>query len=115
MGDAHGHTAPPAPASASASAWGRWAIPVVWALAAVGSVLVVAAAYSGRRVWFGDDAPGAVYVALGMVLAASVIASMALQLASREPHGFVGRVSASIAGAVVVVAVAALALLPVVL
>lgn len=112
MGDAEGHAAT---AGAPATAWGRWAIPVVWAIAAVGSALVVAGAYSGRRDWFGDTAPTAVYTALGLVLAASVIASMALQLASREPHGFVGRVSASIAGAVVAVAVGALALLPVVL
>lgn len=112
MGDARGHTAA---ADAPATTWGRWAIPVVWAIAAVGSALVVAGAYSGRRDWFGDTSPTAVYTALGLVLAASVIASMALQLASREPHGFVGRVSASIAGAVVAVAVAAVALLPVVL
>ena len=93
MGDAQGHAAT---AGAPATAWGRWAIPVVWAIAAVGSGLVVAGAYSGRRDWFGDSSPTAVY-------------------ASREPHGFVGRVSASIAGAVVAVAVGALALLPVVL
>jgi hypothetical protein len=81
----------------------------------VGSALIVGAAYAGRSDWFGDTSPTAVYAALGMVLAASVIASMALQLASREAHGFVGRVSASIAGAVVAVAVAAVALLPIVL
>lgn len=112
MGDAHGHTAA---ADAPTTAWGRWAIPVVWAIAAIGSALVVGAAYAGRSDWFGDSSPTAVYAALGMVLAASVIASMALQLASREPHGFVGRVSASIAGAVVAVAVGAAALLPIVL
>ncbi|MTH67490.1 hypothetical protein GJ743_03765 [Agromyces bracchium] len=49
-----------------------------------------------------------------MVFAASVIAALLLQLASRRPHGYVGRASASIAGAVVPVAVGALALLPVV-
>lgn len=112
MGDAHGHTAA---AGGPATAWGRRSVPIVWAIAAVGSVLVVAAAYAGRREWFGDASPTAVYTALGMVLAASVIGAMALQLASREPHGFVGRVSASIAGAVIAVAVAALALLPIVL
>lgn len=112
MGDALGHAVTAGP---PATAWGRWAIPVVWAIAAVGSALVVAGAYSGRREWFGDSSPTAVYTALGLVLAASVIASMALQLASREPHGFVGRLSASIAGAVVAVAVGALALLPAVL
>jgi hypothetical protein len=115
MGDAHGHTVPPAASPAPATAWGRWAIPVVWVIAAVGSVLVVAAAYAGRSAWFGDDSAMAAYAPLGMVLATSVIASMALQLASREPHGFVGRLSASIAGAAVVVGVAALALLPIVL
>lgn len=111
MGDANGHTAADAPATT----WGRRAVPVVWAIALVGSALVVAGAYTGRRAWFGDASPTAAYGALGMVLAVSVIAAMALQLASREPHGYVGRISASIAGAVVAVAIAAAALLPIAL
>ena len=43
---------------------------------------------------------------------AIVIAALALQLASRRPHGFLGRVSASVTGAAAVVAVGVLALLP---
>ncbi|MGR2753643.1 hypothetical protein [Agromyces arachidis] len=109
MGDAQGR---PATAGEPTTTWGRWAVPAVWAIAAVGSALVVGAAYAGRREWFGEASATAAYAPLGMVLAASVIASMALQLASRQPHGFVGRVSASIAGAVVAVAVGAVALLP---
>ena len=76
---------------------------------------MVASAYAGRREWFGDDGPYASVAALGLVLGAAVVASLALQLASRRPHGFVVRVSSSVTGATVVVAVAALALLPVVL
>ncbi|HEU4465506.1 MAG TPA: hypothetical protein VFR98_03180 [Agromyces sp.] len=97
-----------------ATGFGRWAIPAVWLIAAAGSVLVVAFTYAGRRDWFGDSGRYAALAALGMVFGASVLAALALQLASRRPHGFVGRVSASISGAAIVVAVGALALLPVV-
>ena len=95
--------------------FGRWGIVVVWLLALVGAVIVVSLAYGGTEDWFGDPAPYGVFAALGVVLAASVLAALALQLASRRPIGFVGRASASIAGAVLVVFVAALAVLPVVL
>jgi hypothetical protein len=97
-----------------ATGFGRWAIPAVWLIAAAGSVLVVAFAYAGRRDWFGDSGQYAALAALGMVFGASVLAALALQLASRRPHGFVGRVSASVSGAAIVVAIGALALLPVV-
>ncbi|MFE5671266.1 hypothetical protein ACFQ58_06590 [Agromyces sp. NPDC056523] len=104
-----------AEAEERATGFGRWAIPVVWLIAALGSVAIVASAYTGRRDWFGDDGQYAALAALAIVFAASVLAALALQLASRRPHGFVGRVSASITGAAVAVAVAALALLPVVI
>jgi hypothetical protein len=103
-----------AEAEGRGTGFGRWAIPAVWLVAAVGSILVVAAAYAGRHDWFGDSGPYAALAALGMVFGASVLAALALQLASRRPHGFVGRVSASVSGAAVVVAIGALALLPVV-
>jgi hypothetical protein len=48
-----------------------------------------------------------------VVLAASVLASLIVQLASRRPEGFVARTSWSMAGAVLVVAVTALAVAPV--
>ena len=104
-----------AEAEANATGFGRWAIPIAWLIAVIGSVAVVAAAYAGQREWFGDDGPFASVAALGMVLGLAVLASLALQLASRRPHGFVVRVSSSVAGATIVVAVATLALLPVVL
>ncbi|BDZ55678.1 hypothetical protein [Agromyces marinus] len=93
----------------------RWGAPITWALALLGTALVVGLAWDGRHVWFGDAGPYAALAMLGIVLAASVIAGLLLQLASRQPRGYVGRVSASIAGAVVVVAVGTLALLPVLL
>lgn len=95
--------------------FGRWSIVVAWILALVGAVIVVSLAYGGTDDWFGDPAPYGVFAALGVVLATSVLAALALQLASRRPVGFVGRTSASVAGAVLVVSVAALAVLPVVL
>lgn len=103
-----------ADADTRATGFGRWAIPVAWLVAAVGTATVVVAAYAGREEWFGDSGPYAALGALAMAFAASVIAALALQLASRRPHGFVGRVSASVTGAAVVVALGALALLPVV-
>ena len=95
--------------------FGRWAVVGVWAIAVVGSAIVVSLAYTGTEEWFGDVGADGAFGALGMVLAASVLGALALQLASRRPPGFVGRASASVAGALLVVAVAALALLPVVL
>lgn len=109
---AEGVGAMQAEAEARESRFGRWAIPVVWLIALVGAIVVVASAYAGRRVWFGDASPYAALAALAMVFAASVIAALALQLASRRPHGFLGRVSASVTGAAAVVAVGVLALLP---
>lgn len=103
-----------ADAETRATGFGRWAIPIAWLVAVVGATVVVASAYAGRHDWFGDSGPYAALASLSMVFGASVIAALALQLASRRPHGFVGRVSASVAGAAVVVALAALALLPVV-
>ncbi|MBM7505550.1 hypothetical protein ACFPER_00435 [Agromyces aurantiacus] len=103
-----------AEAEARATGFGRWAIPVVWLIALVGSGLVVGSAYAGRRDWFGDAGPYAALSALGMVFAAAVVGALALQLASRRPHGFLGRVSASVTGAAIVTAAGALALLPVV-
>ena len=46
-----------AEAEASTTGFGRWAIPIAWLIAAIGSVAVVASAYAGRREWFGDDGP----------------------------------------------------------
>lgn len=96
--------------SAARSGWPGVAL--VWAVALVGGAVVVGLAYSGTSVWFGDSGPLAVYGALGVVLAASVLASLIVQLASRRPVGFVARTSASVGGAVLVVAAAALAIAP---
>ena len=86
---------------------GGWpGIVLVWAIAIVGSVIVVSLAYGGTTDWFHDASALGVYGALGMVLAASVLGALIAQLASRRPGGFVTRASASVAGAAVVVAVA---------
>ena len=102
-------------AAEQSATFGRWGVVAVWAIALVGSVVVVSLAYSGNETWFGDPAPYGVFSALGVVLAASVLGALALQLASRRPPGFVGRASASVGGAVLVIAVATLAVLPVAL
>ncbi|GAA4377841.1 hypothetical protein [Agromyces bauzanensis] len=92
---------------------GGWpGILLVWAISIVGAVTVIALAYTGTTDWFGDASPLAVYGALGVVLATSVVASLVVQLAARRPSGFVTRASTSIAGATLVVAIAALAVVP---
>jgi hypothetical protein len=95
---------------------GGWTgIVLVWVLALVGALLVVVLAYSGASDWMGDTARLGVYGALGTVFAASVIAAMIVQLAMRRPEGLVARASASIAGAAVVMLLAAVLVAPVAL
>lgn len=92
---------------------GGWlGIVLVWLIALVGSIVVVSLAYSGTTDWFGDPSSLGAYGALGIVLAASVLGALGLQLATRRPGGFVTRASASVAGAAVIVALAALAVTP---
>ena len=92
---------------------GGWlGIALVWVIAAVGSVVVVALAYSGTTDWLHDPSSLGVYGALGIVFAASVLGALGLQLASRRPGGFVTRASASVAGAAVIIALAAVAVAP---
>ncbi|SIN95851.1 hypothetical protein [Agromyces cerinus] len=88
-------------------------IAIVWAIALIGSIVIVTLAYSGTEAWFGDASRLGVYGALGIVLAASVIAALIVQLATRRPAGFVLRVSWSITGAAAIVAIAALVLAPI--
>ena len=73
----------------------------VWAIALAGVGVVVGLAFAGGVDWFGALGALGVFAALGVVLAVVVIATLAVQLATRRPEGFVGRVAASIAGAVV--------------
>jgi hypothetical protein len=95
---------------------GGWpGIVLVWAIAVAGAVAVVSLAYAGTPAWFGDSSRLGVYAALGVVFASSVIAALVVQLASRRPGGFVTRASASIGGAALVMALAALAVAPVAL
>ncbi|MFD4420642.1 hypothetical protein ACFWN7_03955 [Agromyces sp. NPDC058484] len=88
---------------------------LIWVVALAGAIAVIVLAYTGTTDWFGDSTPVGVYAALGVVFATCVLLTLAAQLASRRPEGFVARTSSSIAGAVVVVALAALAAAPVVL
>ncbi|MFF2271346.1 hypothetical protein ACFVTX_03695 [Agromyces sp. NPDC058136] len=90
--------------------WGS--VVLIWAIAVVGSVIVGGLAVGGLEVWFRDASWLGVYGALGVVLAVAVLGTLVVQLATRRPEGFVGRVSASIAGAVVIVSLAALLLAP---
>ena len=93
---------------------GGWpGIVLVWAIAIVGSVIVVSLAYGGTTDWFHDASALGVYGALGMVLAASVLGALIAQRASRRPGGFVTRTSTSVAGAAAVVTIAAIAVAPV--
>jgi len=66
----------------------------VWIIALVGAVIVGLTAGDEYLTW------------LPIVLAASVLAAMGLQLALRRTKGLVTRMAASIGGAVVIVAVA---------
>ncbi|GAA2046028.1 hypothetical protein GCM10009819_37100 [Agromyces tropicus] len=91
----------------------RWGTPITWAIALAGTATVVGLSWGGRHVWFKDAGPYAALSMLGIVFAASVIAALLLQLASRQPHGYLGRASASVAGVVVIIALGVLALLPV--
>ena len=79
-------------------------IAIAWAIAVVGSVIVIVATATGAR-W--SEVPLAGYAALGVVFAASVLGSLLVQLATRRPEGFVERASASVGGAAIVVALAA--------
>ena len=76
-------------------------------------VLVVSGAYSGTGAWFGGASSLGVYGALCVAFAASVLAALIVELASRRPGGFVTRTSTSIAGAAVVMLIAAIAVAPV--
>ncbi|MFF2275328.1 hypothetical protein [Agromyces sp. NPDC058126] len=96
----------------SGTRFGWASVVLIWAVAIAGSAIVGGLALSGQGTWFGDDSWLGLYGALGVVLAAAVIGTLVVQLATRRPEGFVGRVSASIGGAVVVVALAALLLAP---
>lgn len=96
------------------TAGGRIGIAVVWTIALAGVLLVVGLAYSGHRVWFGDDGPLAVYRALGVVFATSVLGALLVQLATRRPAGYVERASASVGGAAVLVGLAAAVVAPLV-
>ncbi|MCM3655817.1 hypothetical protein M3147_00955 [Agromyces mediolanus] len=91
---------------------GRVGIVLIWLIALAGSVLVVALAYGGQRVWFGDTSALGVYRALGVVFAASVLGALLVQLATRRPVGYVARASASVGGAAVLIALAAAAVAP---
>ena len=90
-------------------------IAIVWAIATMGAIAVVVLAYAGSQEWIGDAGRLGPYGALGMVLGASVVVTLAVQLATRRPVGFVMRTSASVAGAVVVVGLAAALVAPVAL
>ena len=76
--------------------WQTWSVLPVWVLSIVAAIAIVMLAPTGAQ-----------YTWLGLALAGAVILTFTIQLASQQPQGFVNRAMASIAGAVVVVAIAA--------
>ncbi|MCU1479827.1 MAG: hypothetical protein JWQ19_613 [Subtercola sp.] len=72
----------------------------VWLLALIGAVLVGVLSH-----------PGQYFVMLPVVLGVIVILTFVVQLLVVQPSGFVDRVAASIAGSMVILAVASLVLL----
>ncbi|HET6671941.1 MAG TPA: hypothetical protein VFG92_01060 [Agromyces sp.] len=91
---------------------GRPGILLIWVIALAGAIVVVALAYGGMTDWFGDATRFGVFGALGVVFATGVLLTLAVQLATRKPVGFVARTSSSIGGAALVVALAAIAVAP---
>jgi hypothetical protein len=96
----------------TASGGGWLSVVSVWAIALAGVGVVVGLAFAGGAASFAGLGTLGIFAALGVVLAVVVITTLAVQLATRRPEGFVGRVSASIAGAVVLVALAAAVVAP---
>ncbi|GGF19081.1 hypothetical protein [Subtercola lobariae] len=72
----------------------------IWLVALVGALLVGILSH-----------PGQYFVMLPIVLGVIVILTFVVQLGLGRPEGFVDRVAASVAGAVVILAVATLVLL----
>ena len=70
-------------------------IVAVWLLAAVGAVLTAVLSEPGERLTW-----------IGLTLAGCTLATLSLQIAAGEKVGYVRRVTASITGAVVLLAVA---------
>jgi hypothetical protein len=91
---------------------GRLGIAIIWAVALLGSGLVVGLAYGGLGEWFGERGALGPYRALAIVFGVSVLGALLVQLATRRPAGYVARASASVAGAAVAVALAAIAVAP---
>jgi len=91
--------------SARRAAWG---IGVVWVFTLIGSGAIVFGRYLG---WWRQHDTDASFAALSLVLAGATIVSLFSQMLLHEPRGYIGRVSASICGAVVIAATAALVLL----
>lgn len=74
-----------------------WSVVPVWLLA-IGAVLVVAL----------TPAKDAYLLWLSAACAATVIVALALQLATREPEGYVARATAAVGGALAVFAIGTL-------
>jgi len=75
--------------------WQKWSVVPVWALSLVGTVIIgVVVAPESRVTW------------LAIVLAACVIFTFVVQLLIHRKEGFVARATASMVGALVVVAAA---------
>jgi hypothetical protein len=74
--------------------WSLRSVVPVWVIALVGAVMVAVFAASSSLIW------------LPIVLAGSVLVTMAIQLALQRKEGLVTRMMASLGGALVICAVA---------
>ena len=75
--------------------WQKWSVLPVWVLTVVGAVVVGLVSPADERLTW-----------LAIALAAAIIATFAIQLATGQIEGYVGRAIASICGAIVILAVA---------
>jgi len=83
-------------------AWSLRSVIPVWVIALAGAVLVAVLAPRGS----GGSGLGGPLAWLPIVLAASVLVTMAIQLALQRKEGLVTRMMASLGGALVICAVA---------
>lgn len=87
------------------------AVAAAWLVALAGSIAVVALAFAGDARVTDGSAIGR-FDALAVVFGLAVLTTLVAQLATRRPEGFVTRAGASVGGAAVIVALAALVLSP---
>lgn len=76
-------------------AWHKWSVVPVWALSLVGAILVGLLSSAEQRLTW-----------LAITLGGAVIVTFVIQLALQTREGYVERATASIGGAIVILAIA---------